>query len=219
MKSMIASACALTLLGCGAAQAQTTVYWPAPARTDAPGKRYEFPMGTPISLVTRTQINTKDNEAGDRIYFEVAESLTFRGQIVVPVGSVAVGEVTRSERNGHFGDKGKLEIRLLYVQTPYGPVRLTGRAYDEGKSGAVWSFGTMLLASPLGFLIHGTSGYIEPGTPVQGYFADPMTFTYNPPAHAETAVAVVQPDSARTLPASFDPSVFGGAGPQPGFEE
>ena len=217
MKSMIASACALTLLGCGAAQAQTTIYWPAPRGTDAPGARYEFPMGTPLSLITRTQISTKDNKAGDRIYFEVAESLTFRGQIVVPVGAVAVGEVTRSERNGHFGKKGKLEIRLLYVQTPSGPVRLTGRSYDEGKSGTVASFATMFFVSGLGFLIHGTSGAIPAGTPVQGYFADPMIFTYNPPAH-DTAVAVVQPDSARSLPASFDPSVFGGAGPGAGFQ-
>lgn len=189
------------------ALAQETVYWPASASQQISGQSFHFPMGTPISLVTRTQLTTKDNKAGDRIYLEVAESLVFRGQIVVPVGSLAVGEVVRSERNGHFGKKGKLEIRLLHVQTPSGPVRLTGRSYDEGKSGTAASVATMVLVSGLGFLIHGTSGKIEAGSNVIAYLADPLLFTLSPQQQSQS-VAAVQPEDQKGLPATFDPTVF-----------
>jgi hypothetical protein len=195
-------------LAANAASAQDVVYWAAPRTSPAIGEYY-FPMGTAINLATRTQISTKDNKSGDKIYFDVAESLLFRGQVVVPAGSVAVGEVSRVQRNRHFGRKGKLEIRLLYVQTPHGPVRLSGSAYDEGVSGTAASVATMLFVSGLGFLIHGTSGYIQPGAPVQAYLADPLRFTLHS-VPANDAVASVSPATARQLPATFDPSVFGG---------
>src|SRR3546814_3407633 len=114
-------------------------------------------MGTPLRLRTRTQVSTKDNKPGNRLYLEVAERVSFRGQVVIPIGGAVVAEVSRVQRNGHFGKKGKLEIRLISVETPSGPVRLRGTAYDEGKSGTAASVATMALLSGLGFLIHGTS--------------------------------------------------------------
>lgn len=194
----------------GSAQAQNYVYWPAPQSANTAASRYYLPMGTPLLLTTRTQISTLENRPGDRIYLNVAESVAFRGQVVIPIGAPVVAEVTRVQRNGHFGRKGKLEIQLLYAETPAGPVRLTGRSYDEGKSGTLASIATMAFVSGLGFLIHGTSGRIEPGTPVQAYLAEPMAFTMAAQPQ-QTAAAPVQaePDPARPLPARFDPSVFG----------
>ncbi|MHA6720586.1 hypothetical protein ACX40Y_14185 [Sphingomonas sp. RS6] len=165
-----------------------------------------------MSLVTRTEVSTKENKAGDRIYLEVAESVVFRGQVVVPIGSIVVGEVTRVQRNGHFGKKGKVEIRPLYVETPSGPVRLTGRGYDEGKSGTAVSIATFALVSTLGFLIHGTSGTIEAGTPVTAYLAEPLLFTHYQQQETQTASAATfsEPAAPKPLPTRFDPSVFGG---------
>lgn len=203
---------ALVALGQGAAQAQETYYWPAPVAQTQSSRMTEFPMGTPISLVTRTEANTKQMKPGDRIYLEVAESLSYRGQIVVPVGAPAVAEIVRSERNGHFGKRGVIELRLLYAETPSGPVRLTGGTSGRGKSAAIWSIGgavAVLGWAPL--LIHGTSGYIRHGTPVTAYLAEPLLFAQS--ASQDQAVAMVPPESARALPDRFDPSVFGGKGP------
>jgi len=191
-----------------ACQAQDVFNWPAPPRSDGPTQFRYFPMGTPLVLRTTTQVSTKDSKSGDRIYLEVAEPLTFRGQVVVPAGSPAVGEVVRSDRNGHFGKKGKIDIRLLYVQTPFGRFRINGHDSDEGTSGTITSFATIAFISPLGFLIHGTSAHIPFGSTVKAYLAEPLRFVEQPPA---PALATVQPDSsAAPLPASFDPSVFGG---------
>lgn len=180
MSKWMAMGAAIALTITGAAQAQMTFHWPAPQADQGEGVQYYLPMGTPVMLRTLTQISTKDNKPGDRVYLEVAENISFRGQVVVPIGSPVIAEVSRLQRNGHFGKKGKLEIRLIRLQTPSGPVRLAGTSYDEGKSGTALSVGTMLLASPLGFLIHGTSGQIDPGTPVKAALGDELKFRWYP---------------------------------------
>ncbi len=196
----VSAATALGMLATPAA-AQNFVYWPAPAAvTGTPVPMSYFPMGTPLTLRSRTQVSTKVNKPGDRLYLDVAESLSYRGQVVVPAGSVAVAEVAAVQRNGHFGKKGKLEIRLLYIDTPSGPVRLSGQANDEGTSGTITSVATILFASPLGFLVHGTSAQLPPGTLVRAYLADDMQFAVQP----QSQVAAMQAYPDRTLPVSFE---------------
>lgn len=196
----VSAATALGMLATPAA-AQNFVYWPAPAAvTGTPVPMSYFPMGTPLTLRSRTQVSTKVSKPGDRLYLDVAESLSYRGQVVVPAGSVAVAEVAAVQRNGHFGKKGKLEIRLLYIDTPIGPVRLSGQANDEGTSGTITSVATILFASPLGFLVHGTSAQLPPGTLVRAYLADDMQFAVQP----QSQVAAMQAYPDRTLPVSFE---------------
>lgn len=186
----------LVLAVSGTARAQSVFHWPAPeAELVGEAKRYYLPMGTPLMLRTRTQVSTKDNKPGDRLYLEVAESVSFRGQVVIPVGAPVFAEVSRVQRNGHFGKKGKLEIRLISAETPNGPVRLSGTAYDEGKSGTAASVATMALLSGLGFLIHGTSAELAPGAPVQAYLAEPLRFTWYPEAGPMVAMQQARPDS------------------------
>lgn len=195
MRNWKAASAAVVLLMSGTAHAQSVFHWPAPeGQPVGEAKRYYLPMGTPLMLRTRTQISTKDNKSGDRLYLEVAESVSFRGQIIIPIGVPVIAEVSRVQRNGHFGKKGKLEIRLISAETPSGPVRLSGTAYDEGKSGTAASVATMALFSGLGFLIHGTSAQLPPGTPVQAYLAEPLRFTWYPRAGTEILVQQARPD-------------------------
>ena len=215
MFKTIACAALAAALTSTAASAQDMVYWPAPlAATQTVGMSY-FPVGTPLKLVTRTEVSTKTNKPGDRFYLSVAEDLTYRGQVVVPAGSVAVGQVADLQRNGHLGKKGKLGVRLLYVQTPSGPVRLSGRGYDEGKSGTVASVATLALA-PIavawaGVFIHGTSARLPSGSGVQGYFAEDMRFAVQPrPIRAamnevlpDSPHPVVTADAAGSIPVGY----------------
>lgn len=201
-KWKIAGLLAVLAMG-SSAQAQSTFYWPPMPTPTGEGRLFYLPMGTPLMLRTRTQISTKDNKPGDRVYLEVAETVSFRGQVVIPIGSPVLGEVSRVQRNGHFERKGKLEIRLIQVETPNGPVRLTGTGYDEGKSGTAASVATMVLVSGLGFLIHGTSGELKPGTAIQAYLAEPLHFTYFPQQATQTAMIPVQPDSVKLAAPGF----------------
>lgn len=207
---------AIAALLTGAAQAQDSIRWAAPMTTQQASQTMYFPMGTPIKLTTRTELSTKFNKPGDRVYLEVAEPLVYQGQVVLPRGSLAVGEVARVQRNGHFGKKGKLGMRLLYVQTPNGPLKIDGSASDEGKSGTVVSFATMAVVSWLGFLVHGTSAALPPSTPVDAYLVDQLAFTSGAQL-AQVAMTQVQPagtGKARRLPATFSARAEVG----PGFQ-
>lgn len=191
------------------AQAQDVIHWAAPAA--ATGQYSYFPMGTELQLTTRTELNTKHNHPGDRFYLEVAEPLLYRGQVVIPVGAMAVGEVTRSERNGHFGKKGELAVRLLYVQTPSGPVRLSGRMARSGKNQSLLSIGSAVVLLGWGpLLIHGTSGKLPAETPMAAYLADDLRFAVEN-VRQQTAATVLPNqvgETAKALPTRFDPSVF-----------
>ena len=157
--------------------AQDVYYWPAAQPNTETSRYLSFPAGTPVSLTTRNDISTKEARAGDRVYLSVAENIMYNGQVVLPIGAPVVAQVVQADRNGHFGVKGKLAINLLYVQTPMGPVQLTGSAARTGHSGTALSVTTFALLSMVGgFLIHGTSAKIPYGTPVQGYLAQPLKF-------------------------------------------
>ncbi|MEG3178280.1 hypothetical protein U1872_18715 [Sphingomonas sp. RB3P16] len=189
------------------AAAQYSVQWAAPA--PATGVSAYFPMGMPLQLTTRTELNTKQSNPGDRFYLEVAEPLVYRGQVVVPVGSIAVGEVMRAERNGHFGKRGQIEVRLNYVQTPEGPIRLSGRSSRHGMDQGLLSIGGALLVSWPMVFIHGTSGRLPADTAITAYLADDLHFSVRATApQVAQAVNAGAPRAPRALPARFDPSVF-----------
>ncbi|MBB4856759.1 hypothetical protein HNO88_000056 [Novosphingobium chloroacetimidivorans] len=205
MRKFIAAAL-LASVSTGTVQAQSTYVWSAPpSAADGRVFKYYLPMGTPIMLRTRTQVNTREANLGDRVYLEVAEPITFQGQTVIPAGAPVVGEVASLQRNGHFGRKGKVAVRLIEVQTPSGPVRLSGDAYDEGTSGTVVSFGTIMLVSTLGFLIHGTSGNIAANSTVKAHLAENMNFRWQDPQARQASAAIeASPDQTPARAASLD---------------
>lgn len=196
----------MALLVAGSAHAQTDYRGSTAGHPPfALAKRYYLPMGTPLKLQTMTPLSTKDSKPGDRVRLEVVEDVSFRGSTVVPVGTPVIGEVAMAQRNGHVGKKGKLEIRLISIEMPDGPVRLSGNVYDEGKSQTALSVGTMLLVSPLGgFLIHGTSANIPAETPVTAYIMEPLRFAWRPEKEALMALlpSAQERASAQNLDAS-----------------
>lgn len=212
---MTAAAVAVATFGSGgAASAQEVVRWSVPPAADH-GRYAYFPMGTPLALSTRVELSTRNNRAGDRFALEVSEPLTYRGQVVVPAGAPAVGEVMRIERSGAVGKRGEMAVRLLYVQTPSGPIRLSGKAERAGFSQAALAIGgAAVIFWPMIF-IHGTSARLPAGTAVTAYLADDLRFPVAAAPYDSAAsigggaqVALAQP-----LPARFDPSAFSGVRP------
>lgn len=195
MKLMLPAVGLITVLTTSPLLAQHDVRWVLPTTEQvASAKKYYLPAGTPVRLRTLHQISTKENKPGDRIYLEVAESVYFRGQSIIPAGAPVVGEVTVVQRNGHFGKKGKIGVRLVSLETPHGPVRISGDTYDEGRSGTAASVATMALVSPLGFLIHGTSGNIAPGSPVKALLRDNLAFLHVKPDTGDYGWVPATPD-------------------------
>ena len=209
MRKITAVATLMALGLAGSAGAQEVIHWNAPPVADHGVYSY-FPMGTPLRLMTRTELSTRNNRPGERFDLVVAEPLVHRGQVVVPAGSPAVGEVMRVERNGAAGKRGELAVRLLYAQTPSGPVQLWGRTERAGTNQKVLAIGgAAVVAWPMIF-IHGTSARLPADTVITAYLAQDLRFPVMADAAIDTDGGGRVLADVRPLPARFDPAAFSG---------
>jgi len=161
---MIAAAAAATLLCAGSAFAQQA---PAPLIVGAPA--VTGPMlhsGTEVPLRTLRELTTEEKQlhVGDRFDMEVAEPIRLEGQVVIPQGARAVGEITEVHNKGMWGKGGRIEVRALYLVMGDRQIRLVGGQSDKGSAGGGIAVGASLIALPAGFFITGKSAHMPAGT-------------------------------------------------------
>ena len=136
--------------------------------------------GSRVALRTVEPITTqgKKLKVGDRFNLEVSEAITLNGVTVIPVGSLAVGEITEVRYKGMFGKSGYVQGRVLYVRANNRQIRLTGRLDDKGANNG-GAAGVATYATLVGGLfITGTSAVIPAGTMVTAYLDEDMPVTF-----------------------------------------
>lgn len=148
--------------------------------------------GTPIALKMAEGLTTKGKNlrVGQRFMLEVAEPVTVNGQIVIPAGSPATGEVTRVRNKGMWGKSGGITARPLFVRANGQQIRLTGAMDDKGTTGTAGVVGAALLLPVAGFFLTGTSAEIPLGAPVNAFIDEDVQLAF---AAAAPAPMVVQP--------------------------
>lgn len=122
-----------------------------------------IPVGTVIQLRSLSELSTKKNRKGDTFEMAVSEEVVIDGRVAIPEGTIAVGQLTRSDPKGAFGESGKLEARVLYVKLPQGTVRLSGRLGAAGEGGTAATVVTAVLVGTLAFAVTGKSAVIPEG--------------------------------------------------------
>lgn len=123
-------------------------------------------IGTRIPLRLLDELSTKRTPRGQTFRLEVAEDIVVSGQLVIPAGTIAVGEVTRSDAKGAFGKSGKLEARVLYLEMSGRTVRMSGMLGAAGQGGTTETVLTAVAAGLFAFAITGKSAVIPVGTPL-----------------------------------------------------
>ncbi|KKC27951.1 hypothetical protein [Sphingomonas sp. SRS2] len=161
----------------------------------------------PLKTVSELTTNGKKLRVGDRFNLEVSEPVRLHDRIVIPAGSVAIGEITTVRNKGMWGKSGNIDARVLYVRANGQQIRLSGGLHDKGTTGTGAVVGAVVLLPLAGFFMTGTSATLPPGTAVMGYldedlpvvFADgtapPPTAMVIPAATAASAVAAVSGDT------------------------
>ena len=144
--------------------------------------------GTEISLRTRTELSSRSSRVGERFELEVADAVTLDGQVVIPAGSVATGEITRVRRKGMWGRRGILETRLMHVRVGDRQIRISGAAGDRGRAGTAGVVASIALVPIAGFFVTGTSAVIEPGTPTAAYTEEDLPVVFSAPVTAQPLV-------------------------------
>lgn len=167
MKTKIAGglAAAFLLLSTPGAKAQHAA--PLVVGAAAPRSGPVLRQGTEIALATTEEMSSQSNRVGDRIRMEVTEAVTLNGNVVIPAGTPAVGEITLLRKKGMWGKSGRIEFRPLYVKVGERQIRLAANATrDKGKAGTAGVVASVAFLPVAGFFVTGTSAVIPPHTRV-----------------------------------------------------
>lgn len=184
MKATVLAAASVAIaLACPAVAQEAA---PTPAAASAVASTTILRSGTSVPLRMVEELTTKGKhlKTGYRFNLEVSEPVAVDGNVVIPVGSRAVGEVTHVKNKGMWGKSGKIEARILYVRVGDRQIRLTGQMDDKGVTGTAGVVGAVALMPVAGFFMTGTSARIPAGSIVTAYVEEdlPVSFTNAAPA-------------------------------------
>jgi hypothetical protein len=161
--------------------------------------------GTPIPLKMSEALTTEGKKlrVGHRFQLEVAEAVMVNGQVVIPAGSPATGEVTDVRNKGMWGKSGGINARALFVRANGQQIRLTGQIDDKGVTGTAGVVGALVVVPIAGFFVTGTSARIPVGAPVKAFIDEdvPVAFAQGT-APAPMVVAPAAPVTAPPEPAA-----------------
>jgi hypothetical protein len=218
MKTFIAlSISAISLASASAANAQSETAIPptqtAPASVTlnqpvqpammvvpaTPTSNAVLPAGTSVRLRLLSELHSQRNRTGETFDLEVAEDVLHNGVVVIPRGSIARGEVTRSRRRGMWGRSGRMETRLLSVRANGVNIPITGTVAERGETGTAGVVASIVVLPVAGFFVTGTSAVLPAGTGFSGRTESdiPLLLPADAvPQPAVVAIPVQQPTSS-----------------------
>jgi hypothetical protein len=209
--SLVALGCALMLTSPAAAQSPAPAAPAAPIPAVAPAGTAILRTGTEVPLRLSEGLTTKNKavRVGQRFRMTVAEDVKVDGQVVIPVGAPAVGEVTDVRNKGMWGKSGHLTAQILYVTINGRQIRLSGTFDDKGVTGTAGVVAAIAFVPVAGFFTTGTSANIPSGSNVKGFVDEdvPLAFASVAPAPLQVSapagpMAVATPTPAAAPPAN-----------------
>lgn len=170
---MLRAALAAVLLCANITAAAQDAVTPAPPPASAIGTSSpRWVQGTDVELMVVREVNSRSAKAGDRFRLRVNAPVVLDGATVIPIGSTAWGEVISAKGTGAAGGKGQLSLRLLHVDTPWGPVRLVGTKGAEGDANTGGVVLGVLGFGLLGLLNKGGNATFKAGDIIHGSIAE-----------------------------------------------
>src|SRR5271156_393823 len=105
---------------------------PAPAAA-APPEKLILKEGADVSLKFAQDLNSKTANDDDPVSLVLDQDIKIGDVVVVKAGAKAVGTITHAKRAGMLGKAGELNMRLDYLITDSGRLRLRGTKGKEGE--------------------------------------------------------------------------------------
>lgn len=149
------------------------------------------PSETPVRLVTLAPISSRAVRQGQRFELRVDEDVAVGGEVVIPRGTPAVGEVEAVSGTGMFGKPGRLVLQPLFIDIAGQRVNLAGISRDRGHDATAAAAVTTVLVGALGLVITGKSATLPAGTVLFGRVRTDVSLPAGAP-------------SGPTMPASAD---------------
>jgi hypothetical protein len=129
--------------------------------------------GTPIILETISSLKSDKLTPGQLIDFKVKYDIIVGDKVVIPAGTIAKGQITRSQIAKGLGKPGYIEVQVSSVTATDGStVPLTGgNMYQEGEERQTEAIILGVLICILFLTIKGTNAEIPIGTQVNAISA------------------------------------------------
>lgn len=124
---------------------------------------------TPIHFMVINEVTTKTHRAGHRFKLRVDKPVIVDGDVVIAVGATAWGEVTAATGSGNGGKSGKLEAKLLYVESRGLQIAINGSNAAKGAGGGGETALGILALGPLGLFAKGNNAKIKAGELMTGF--------------------------------------------------
>ncbi|QXQ07518.1 hypothetical protein KX816_05710 [Sphingosinicellaceae bacterium] len=117
--------------------------------------------GTAVHFRLMSGLSSKVNDVGDLFELEVVDDVVLNGEVVIPRGSPAVGQVDRVKSKSSFGQRGKLSAHVVSMRINGLVVPISGPLHAAGDKNIGGAVGVTL---PVGYFVTGTSAYLPAGT-------------------------------------------------------
>lgn len=188
MKSMMTClACFAMAISPVLAQSQPNQIQPLVAQPAQPAPT-GLAANTPITLSMNDDLTTKGGniEVGTTFNLTVTQDVTYSDYIVIPRGSLGIGEVTWKTGKGAFGKSGKMEVELRYVDVNGNHIPIVGKYRQEGEGNTVATIGAVVAVGVFGAFVTGKSARIPRGRELIAYTKEivPVTLPADA-AHAQ----------------------------------
>jgi hypothetical protein len=138
---------------------------PAPARTE----KLILKEGADVNLKFAQDLSSKTANDDDPVSLVLDQDIKVGDVVVVKAGAKAVGTITHSKKAGMMGKAGELNMRLDYLITSEGRLRLRGTKGKEGEGKVGQTVALTVLFGPIGLIKHGKNVEIKQGTPLLVY--------------------------------------------------
>lgn len=121
--------------------------------------------GTIVPLETMNVISSENTNVGQTIDLRVTRDVKADGQTVIPAGSIAKGQIVRSDKAKGIGKAGFLEIQIKSITAVDGQeVYLSGgNINEEGEDKQTLAIVLGIFVCVLLLLIKGKNAEIQPG--------------------------------------------------------
>ena len=131
--------------------------------------------GEEVNLKFSQPLSSKTAATDDAVEFVLADDLKVGDTVVAKAGAKAVGSVTNSHKAGMMGKGGELNVRLEYLKTDAGRIRLRGSRGREGEGKVGTAVALTVLFGPIGLIKKGKEIEVKEGTPLKVYVAEDFT--------------------------------------------
>jgi hypothetical protein len=149
--SLVLAAC-LALPAVAFADAPSSAPEAVPATAAAP---VLLPANSVIELEMADAVSSETSKPGDFFRMRVAVAISDGTRIVVPAGTVAVGQVVHAARAHGGGKGGELILAARYLELPQGQVRLRSTFGAAGASRVKTSLALAVAVGPFAMMVKG----------------------------------------------------------------